>query len=142
MSQRPWYPDAATIDAVITWLREEVPASPPGSWHRPPGLGDVRCTHIEDGWVHLTFLDWPLPAARAVADQLLHPDALLVSMPGTFMNTNAPAFEGFGWDEDPPAAVLARYNAPSAPPGPTAPAPPHAARPVPASSSALAAAID
>lgn len=72
-------------------------------------------THLEDGFVHLAFIGWPIGAARAVADQLLHPDALLVSrtdLVGTF----APAFEGFGWDEQTPPAVLARRRRPPHPP--------------------------
>ncbi len=112
-----WHPDADDVDAVAAWLRGPVAASPPGTWHRPPALRDVLCTHIEDGFVHLTFMDWPLDAARAVADRLLHPDALLVSEDVVgFLGTSAPAFEGFGWDDEPPAAVLARCSGPSGSP--------------------------
>lgn len=142
MAPERWHPDADDVQTVVAWLRGPVAASRPGSWLRPPALRDVLSTHVEDGFVHLTFLDWPLDAARAVADQLLHPDALLVSEPQGFLGTTAPAFEGFGWDGEPPAGVLARHREPPGSSGPAGPPNVRRARRLPGPDEPSAAAVD
>lgn len=107
MATDPWLPTSEDISQVRAFLRGPLCASPEGSACWLPGLAEVLVTHLEDGFVHLAFIGWPLPAARAVADQVLHPDALQVSgqdLLGVF----APAFEGLGWKGQPPQAVLVR----------------------------------
>ena len=113
MATCPWEPTSEDIAEVRAFLRGPLCAARPASTHWLPALHDVLATHIEDGFVHLSFVGWPVGQARMVADQLLHPDAMLVS--AGLIGRAAPAFEGFGWDEEPPAAVLAR---PSQLPGP------------------------
>ena len=126
MAPGVWYPTSEDVEEVRAFLRGPLCATPEGSACWLPQLHEVLVTHLEDGFVHLAFIGWPIAQARAVADQLLYPDALLVSR-GDLVGTFAPAFEGFGWWGEPPAEVLARSRRPPIPPslraGRTTPAP-------------------